>query len=206
MLTCGVLGAVAATAQEEAGDGQPWRDYHAAMEGKTVAFVPMSLSFDMAQAYDGAMKARADIIFDEPTATLTPEEKDHFFALIERLRDRGVTIVFISHALEEALNIADRITILRDGELVITDDVSRFDRETIVRHMVGRELSHELYDHKNTREARPRGPAVLSVENLSMGKVVRNTSFTVYGGQITGMFGLIGSGRTETAKIVSGVL
>lgn len=146
------------------------------------------------------------IIFDEPTAALTPEEKDHFFALIKRLKERGVSIIFISHALEEALNIADRITILRDGELVITDDVTEFDRDAIVRAMVGRELSHELYDHNSARRARPRGPAILNVENLSMGKVVRNTSMTIYGGQITGMFGLIGSGRTETAKIISGVL
>jgi len=146
------------------------------------------------------------IIFDEPTATLTPEEKNYFFALVDRLKERGVSIIFISHALEEALNSADRITILRDGELIVTDDVTAFDRDAIVRAMVGRELSHELYDHKNTRSARPRGAALLSVENLSMGKVVRNTSFTAYAGQITGMFGLIGSGRTETAKIIAGVL
>ncbi len=146
------------------------------------------------------------IIFDEPTATLTPEEKDHFFALVQRLREDGVSIVFISHALEEALNIADRITILRDGELVATGDTSTFNRESIVRAMVGRDLTHKLYDHKDARKARKRGPAILSVENLSMGKAVRNNSFTVYSGQVTGVFGLIGSGRTETAKIVAGVL
>src|SRR6185503_8929333 len=72
------------------------------------------------------------IIFDEPTATLTPEEKRHFFALIRRLKARGVSIVFISHALEEALLIADRITVLRDGELVVTDDTGNFDRDKIV--------------------------------------------------------------------------
>ena len=146
------------------------------------------------------------IIFDEPTATLTPEEKDHFFALVRRLKERGVSIVFISHALEEALDIADRITILRDGELVVTDDASRFDRDAIVRAMVGRELSAELYGAREGGKARHRGQTVLSVENLSMGKMVRNNSFTVYAGQITGLFGLIGSGRTETAKIIAGVL
>ena len=78
------------------------------------------------------------IIFDEPTATLTPEEKRHFFALIKDLRQRGVSVIFISHALEEALSIADRITVLRDGELVVSDTVDKFDREKIVQAMVGR--------------------------------------------------------------------
>ncbi len=144
------------------------------------------------------------IIFDEPTATLTPEEKHYFFALIRRLKERGVSIVFISHALEEALAISDRITVLRDGEHVTTDETKNFDREKIVRAMVGRTLSQELY-HRREKVRRP-GRRVLSVQNLSMGKLVRNNSFTVYAGQITGIFGLIGAGRTETAKIVAGVL
>ena len=143
------------------------------------------------------------IIFDEPTATLTPEEKRHFFGLIERLKARKVATVFISHALEEALQIADRITILRDGQHVVTDAAAKFDRESIIRGMVGRSLSAELY-HAD-RVPRRGGKRLLSVQNLSMGKMVRNTSFSVYEGQITGIFGLIGSGRTETAKIIAGV-
>jgi len=147
------------------------------------------------------------IIFDEPTATLTPEEKQHFFELIERLKERGCSIVFISHALEEALAISDRITILRDGKLVITDDTDKFDRDNIISAMVGRDLSDELYSgHDGKRRVRPYGKRVLSVQNVSMGRIVRNTSFAVYAGQVTGIFGLIGSGRTETAKIVSGVI
>ena len=147
------------------------------------------------------------IIFDEPTATLTPEEKRHFFALVERLKTRGVSVIFISHALEEALAIADRITVLRDGQHILTDDTKNLDRDKIIRAMVGRSLSDELYSRKESGAGiRPRGRKVLSVQNLSMGKVVRNNSFTIYAGQITGMFGLIGSGRTETAKIISGVL
>ncbi len=144
------------------------------------------------------------IIFDEPTASLTPEEKHHFFSLITRLKQRGVSIVFISHALEEALAIADRITILRDGELVITDATSKFNRDSIIQGMVGRQLSGELYSRKE-RMARKPGAKILSVQNLSMGNMVRNNSFSVYEGQITGIFGLIGSGRTETAKIIAGV-
>jgi simple sugar transport system ATP-binding protein len=146
------------------------------------------------------------IIFDEPTATLTPEEKHQFFSLVERLKQRGVSIIFISHALEEALAIADRITVMRDGEHVVTDASAAFDREKIVRAMVGRTLSNELYGSQEGRRIRPAGDKVLSVQNLSMGSMVRNTSFSIFAGQITGVFGLIGSGRTETAKVVAGVL
>ncbi len=149
-------------------------------------------------------KARV-IIFDEPTATLTPEEKHHFFGLVNRLKGDGVSIIFISHALEEALSISDRITILRDGQHVVTDKASAFTRDSIVSSMVGRTLTQDMYQHKG-RRARPYGAKVLSVENLSMGRMVRNTSFSVYSGQITGIFGLIGSGRTETAKIIAGVV
>ncbi|RWA87051.1 sugar ABC transporter ATP-binding protein [Mesorhizobium sp.] len=145
------------------------------------------------------------IIFDEPTATLTPEEKRHFFALIRRLKARGVSIVFISHALEEALMIADRITILRDGELVITDNTSSFDRDRIVAAMVGRSLSGQIYRQRDEAKLRKAGRKVLSVQDISMSNIVRNNSFSIFEGQITGVFGLIGSGRTETFKIVSGI-
>jgi ABC-type sugar transport system ATPase subunit len=145
------------------------------------------------------------IIFDEPTATLTPEEKFHFFNLARRLKEQGMAIIFISHALEEALHLSDRITVLRDGKLVVTDETARFDRDRIVQAMVGRSLSNELHA-TGSRKARPIGRKVLSVENLSMGNTVRNTSFSVFAGQVTGMFGLVGAGRTETMKIVAGVL
>jgi simple sugar transport system ATP-binding protein len=150
-------------------------------------------------------KARL-IIFDEPTATLTPEEKHHFFGLVQRLKSNGVSIIFISHALEEALQIADRITVLRDGELATTADAAEMDRDKIIRAMVGRDLSNQLYGEEATRKRRPRGRKVLSVQNLSMGTIVKNNAFSLYAGQITGMFGLIGSGRTETARIIAGVV
>jgi ABC-type sugar transport system ATPase subunit len=146
------------------------------------------------------------IIFDEPTSTLTPEEKYQFFSLIQRLRDQGVSIIFISHALEEALQISDRITVMRDGQHIITDDTANFDREKIVAAMVGRSLSETLHGAHADRKVRRAGDKVLSVQNLSMQNIVRNTSFSVFGGQITGVFGLIGSGRTEAAKVVSGAL
>lgn len=143
------------------------------------------------------------IIFDEPTATLTPEEKRHFFALIRRLQQRGITLVFISHAIEEALLLADRITILRDGQHVITNDVQTFNRESIIAHMVGRTTTERATQAGRT--PRPAGKKILSVQDLSRGNAVRNNAFSIYRGQITGIFGLVGSGRTETARIIAGI-
>jgi len=145
------------------------------------------------------------IIFDEPTATLTPEEKKYFFDLVRDLKKRGVSIIFISHALEEALLLADRITVLRDGKHVVTDDAAKFDRAAIVQAMVGRDLSNTLYGAKK-KTVRPAGARVLTVQNLKMAPMVKNNSLSVFAGQITGVFGLVGAGRTETFKIVSGVL
>jgi simple sugar transport system ATP-binding protein len=145
------------------------------------------------------------IIFDEPTASLTPEEKKYFFDLVRDLQKRGVSIVFISHALEEALLLADRITVLRDGKNVVIDDAAKFDRARIVQAMVGRDLSQSLYGVRKTT-VRSVGERVLTVQNLKMTPMVRNNSLSVFAGQITGVFGLVGAGRTETFKIVSGVL
>ena len=145
------------------------------------------------------------IIFDEPTATLTPEEKKYFFDLVRDLKARGVSIIFISHALEEALLLADRITVLRDGRHVVTDDTANFDRARIVQAMVGRDLSNTLYGKRKTT-VRPAGERVLTVQNLKMAPMVKNNSLSIFAGQVTGVFGLVGAGRTETFKIVAGVL
>jgi len=145
-------------------------------------------------------------VFDEPTATLTPEEKQHFFALLERLKAAGGSIIFISHALEEALQVADRISILRDGELVASDAAARFTRDRIVQAMVGRNLKDELYREGRGRTPRRAGRKVLALDNVSMGKIVRSATLSVFAGQVTGMFGLVGAGRTEMMKIAAGVL
>jgi simple sugar transport system ATP-binding protein len=153
-----------------------------------------------------AMLLKANVIvFDEPTATLTPEEKRHFFDLTKTLKDQDVSIIFISHALEEALEISDRITVLRDGKHVVTGPTAEFDRDRIIQAMVGRELSEELYG-KNKKVVRPAGDRILSVQNLRVGGVVKNNSLSVFKGQVTGVFGLVGSGRTETFKVVAGVI
>jgi ABC-type sugar transport system ATPase subunit len=148
-------------------------------------------------------KARV-IIFDEPTATFTPEEKMHFFGLVRRLKSQNVAIIFISHAIEEALQISDRTTILRDGHLVAYGRTGDFDRNRIIKAMVGREVS--LSQSAQRGPARPYRKKILSVENLSMGTTVRNTSFSIYSGQVTGVFGLVGAGRTEMMKVIAGAL
>ena len=150
------------------------------------------------------LKARI-IAFDEPTASLTPEEKRHFFHLVYTLKERDVSIIFISHALEEALAISDRITVLRDGKHVLTDQTRNMDRHRIIQAMVGRDLSADLYGVRK-QSARPAGPLVASVQNLRVGNMVKNNSLSVFAGQVTGIFGLVGSGRTETLKVLSGAI
>jgi ABC-type sugar transport system ATPase subunit len=145
------------------------------------------------------------IIFDEPTASLTPEEKKYFFDLVFSLKARGVSVIFISHALEEALHLADRITVLRDGRHVVTDLKRNFDRDRVVQAMVGRDLSQTLYGQKKM-QVRPAGECLLSVRNLRMASMVKNNSLSVFAGQVTGVFGLVGAGRTETFKVVAGLI
>ncbi len=149
-------------------------------------------------------KARI-IIFDEPTASLTPEEKKYFFDLVLSLKARGVSVIFISHALEEALLLADRITVLRDGRHVVTDLKTNFDRARVIQAMVGRDLSQTLYGQRKAT-VRPGGDCVLSVRNLRMASMVKNNSLSVFAGQVTGVFGLVGAGRTETFKVVAGLI
>ncbi|MDN5939355.1 MAG: sugar ABC transporter ATP-binding protein [Salinisphaera sp.] len=141
------------------------------------------------------------IIFDEPTAALTPEETQHLFLLIEDLRRRGLAIVFISHALEEALDISDRVTVLRDAKKVITAPTSELDRDQLVRHMVGRSI-----DDARADGAAPatRGRRVLRVQNVIAGTMVRNMSFSVFAGEVLGIAGLVGSGRSEVAQVICG--
>ncbi|MDR3453097.1 MAG: sugar ABC transporter ATP-binding protein [Rhodoferax sp.] len=145
------------------------------------------------------------IIFDEPTATLTPEEKEYFFKLVASLKARGVAIIFITHAVEDALAITDRITVLRDAKHIVTDETRVFDLTSVVKAMVGRDLSRTFYA-KRERKARRPGKRVLSVENLRMSALVKNNSFSVFAGQVTGVFGLVGAGRTETFKVVAGLI
>jgi ABC-type sugar transport system ATPase subunit len=148
-------------------------------------------------------------IFDEPTASLTPEETQHLFHLLNTLKERGAGVIFISHALEEALEIADRITVLRDGKLVATLPAEDVTRDSLVRMMVGREETATQYATHGADPDAPtphsrRGEKVLSIENVTMGGVVKNMSFSAFNGEVVGIFGLVGAGRSEIAQIICG--
>jgi ABC-type sugar transport system ATPase subunit len=145
------------------------------------------------------------LIFDEPTASLTAVETRRFFDLLRDLRGRGVAIIFISHALEEALELSDRITILRDGQRVRSGLTSEFDRQKLIRLMVGRDLPSAATE-RATYVPRDHHEPVLSVENVTMGKSVRGMSFSLNAGEVVGIAGLVGSGRSEAAKIVAGIV
>jgi ABC-type sugar transport system ATPase subunit len=154
-----------------------------------------------------AMRVNARIIlFDEPSATLTPVETQRLFAVIEGLRRNGIGVIYVSHALEESLSIADRITVLRDGRHVVTADAKTMTRQALVRHMVARDVEQRVVPPRDSRAGGAKRRPVLRVENVSLGSVVRNMSFTAYAGEVVGLAGLIGSGRTEIARIIAGAL
>ncbi len=138
------------------------------------------------------------IVLDEPTAALTVSEVDTLFSIVRQLRDRGVSIVFITHRLREVLEVADRVTILRDGKGISTNKINEIDEETIVMHMVGRKVDN-LYTKRPTEI----GDKILQVEELE-GKGYKNVSFSIRSGEIVGFFGLIGSGRTEVGLAIFG--
>ena len=140
------------------------------------------------------------IVMDEPTSSLTDREVETLFSRMRSLRERGVSIIFISHRLEEVQAIADRVTVLRDGILVGTHPVSELKTEDIIRMMVGREVG-QMYQ-KGSRT--PASEVVLEVRNLSRGDKVRDISFTLHKGEILGVAGLVGAGRTELAETIFG--
>jgi ABC-type sugar transport system ATPase subunit len=145
------------------------------------------------------------IIFDEPTTTLTSEEKLHLFSLFAQLKRKGVAIIFISHALEEVLQHSDTVTVLRDGLRVHRAPASTLSRADLVQHMVGRTVDLDTTPGTRASRTAPR-EKVLSVENVTMGEVVKGMSFSLYAGEVTVLAGLVGAGRTEVAKIIAGAL
>jgi len=138
------------------------------------------------------------LIFDEPTAYLTRQEAAQLFALIRRLRDSGVTIVYISHRLEEVFELADRVTVLRDGNLVGTRNIKDTNENELVALMINRSIE-QIY-HKETV---PFGEVLLETRGLS-GKGFEDVSLTVRRGEIVGLYGLIGAGRSEFAMSIFG--
>ena len=139
------------------------------------------------------------ILMDEPTSALSRKEVDALFTLMRRLKEKGVSVVFISHRLEEVLSVVDRIIVMRDGRRVGQIAGKEATEKKIIQMMVGREVG--LFP----KEAAPIGEPVLEVRNLTGENGVRNVSFTVHRGEILGLAGLIGAGRTEAARLICGV-
>ncbi len=145
------------------------------------------------------------LVMDEPSATLTEHELAALFEQIRRLRSEGVSIIYVSHRLEEVFEIADRVTVLRDGEVVGTAPVAELDTQQIIRMMVGRDLEgQESAAGSPESEARQTADELLRVEGLCRGAKVRNVSFTLHRGEILGVAGLVGAGRTELARAIFG--
>jgi ribose transport system ATP-binding protein len=134
---------------------------------------------------------------DEPTATLTEPEIDDLFKLIEELKADGIAIFYISHRLDEVVRIADRVTVMRDGQVVETLEEGQFDEAKLVKLMVGREIDN-LYPKEEAEVGEP----VLRVEGVTRPGVLQDCSFEVRAGEIVGFAGLIGAGRTELARAV----
>ncbi|NIP27452.1 MAG: ATP-binding cassette domain-containing protein [Phycisphaerae bacterium] len=139
------------------------------------------------------------VVMDEPTATLTGNEVDKLFKVIRNLKKQGVSVIYISHKLEEIRQIADRVTILRDGEKVLTDDVKNITTNKIVKLMVGRDIGK-----KYPKVDVPIGDELLKVEQLCSKGVCKEVSFNLRRGEILGIAGLVGAGRTEMVQLLFG--
>jgi ribose transport system ATP-binding protein len=140
------------------------------------------------------------IVFDEPTSSLTRADTEHLFDLIERLQGRGVSVVYISHFLEEVQRVADRYTVLRDGQTVATAPVAGISPETIIEQMVGRRLT-ELFP----RVPHELGAPILQVSGLAGPALPLRADIVLARGEILGVFGLVGAGRTETLRVLFGL-
>jgi ribose transport system ATP-binding protein len=161
-----------------------------------------SLSISKQQMVEIAKALSTDakvIIMDEPTSSLTGVEIEELFTIIRKLRDDGHGIVYISHRLEELKHIVDRITILRDGQFIVNLELKDTNLNEIIRYMVGRDITE-----KYPRIDIPKGKKIFEVKNLNAGHLVRDVSLSAHEGEIVGIAGLVGAGRSETLRAIFG--
>jgi len=142
------------------------------------------------------------IIMDEPSAALTLEETHRLFEVIRELKDKGVTILFISHRIEEIFEIADQVSILRDGELILTKSVAQIDRNQVISNMVGRSLEFVFPPKAKQKKD---SKVILEAKNISKERQFSDISFQLKEGEIIGLAGLVGSGRSEVALTLFGL-
>jgi ribose transport system ATP-binding protein len=141
------------------------------------------------------------IIFDEPTTSLTRNEIDRLFNIVDRLRKQQIGVIYISHILNDVLRLADSITVLRDGNVVGSAEKSEFTIDRMISMMVGRSIK-QLFPKRNGGSS---GEPLLKVEGLTQPGIIRNVSFSIARGEILGLAGLMGAGRSETARILFGL-
>jgi ABC-type sugar transport system ATPase subunit len=141
------------------------------------------------------------IIMDEPTSSLSQTETDRLFEIVRRLRHEGVTILYVSHRLEETRRLCDRVTVLRDGQYIQTLETARTTTDEIVRLMIGRPVEEYFPQHVSAAPGEP----LLTVEGLSSPPMFHDISFSVRAGEIVGLAGLVGAGRSEVARAIFGI-
>jgi ABC-type sugar transport system ATPase subunit len=155
----------------------------------------------MVEIARAARRASRVIVMDEPTSSLTQSEEEALFALIERLKARGLGIIYISHRMDEVFRVADRITVLRDGRHIATRPASAFTRPELIALMVGREI-----DTAVKRSTGAIGQVILEARGLRLGRRVRDVSLSLRAGEVVGLAGLVGAGRTQVAEILFGAI
>jgi ribose transport system ATP-binding protein len=141
------------------------------------------------------------LVMDEPTAALVDKDVENLFRIVKDLKKAGITIIYISHRIDEIFQIADRVTVLRDGRKVVTLDPQSIEKTDLIRYMIGREIVADTHDKIPLKT----DVKVLEVINISTNNRIENVSFDLYEGEIFGIAGLVGSGRTELARAIFGV-
>jgi len=143
----------------------------------------------------------AILIMDEPASALSADERRHLFRLIDKLRQNAITVLYVSHSLDEIFRVADRVTVLKDGQLIFTKPIQQTNADDLITAMVGRQLDR-VYPPK----AQNIGNTLLSVKSLCSGEKLRDVSFELRKGEILGIYGLVGAGRTDLCKALFGVI
>lgn len=187
--------------------GKLYRDAEAVLERLDVTMnvraqargLPLAAQQTVEIAKAISMNARI-LIMDEPTASLSAHEVEQLFRIVRNLRQEGVSVLFISHRMDEVFAISDRVTIFRDGRLISTNPVDQITTEGAIRDMVGREMG-EIF----TKEPSETGDPIISVRDLRREGVYSSISFDVHAGEVLGFAGLVGSGRTDIALALFGI-
>ena len=141
------------------------------------------------------------IVMDEPTSSLSARESEHLFALLGKLKKRGITVIYVSHRMEEIFRLCDRITVLRDGRHVATESIAGTSPERVIHQMIGREIASFTPAHLG----KELGPEMLRVDQLSSPGKFRDIHFTLRAGEVLGLAGLVGAGRSEVAQALFGL-